>query len=55
MKPAFIFHFTREKLSPDTLRVGELTALLEAIEDSLSAVVIAQHPTLTKENLLIGL
>jgi len=55
MKAAIIFHFTGEKLSPDTIRVGELAALLEAIEDSLSAVVIAQHPTLTKENLLIGL
>ena len=55
MNERLFFHFQGEKVHPSGIRAGELGALLEAIEEALSITVIDQHPTLTKENLLIGL
>jgi len=49
------FHFTGEGITPSAIRAGDLAHILEAIEDVLAAVVIAQHSTLSKDNLLIGL
>ena len=40
---------------PENIRAGEMAEILNAVEDTLSAVVEKEHPKITKEELLVGL
>jgi hypothetical protein len=40
---------------PENIRAGEMADILSSVEDMLSGLVATEHPTLTKEQLVIGL
>lgn len=48
-------HFTGENISPESIRIGEIAVILDAIENVLLTVVAKEHEGLTKEILTIGL
>ncbi len=48
-------HFTGENISPESIRIGEIAVILDAIENVLLTIVAQEHQELTKEILTIGL
>lgn len=48
-------HFTGENISPESIRIGEIAVILDAIENVLLTVIAQEHEGLTKEILTIGL
>ncbi len=48
-------HFTGENISPESIRIGEIAVILDAIENVLLTVVAQKHEGLTKDILTIGL
>jgi hypothetical protein len=46
---------TGKDVFPENIRAGEVAQVLAAVEDMLAAVVLRSHPTLNKEDLVIGL
>lgn len=48
-------HFTGPEITPESIRIGEIAVILDAIENILLAVVAEDHKGLTKEILTIGL
>lgn len=48
-------HFTGPDITPESIRIGEIAVILDAIENVLLTVVAEEHKGLTKENLTIGL
>lgn len=48
-------HFTGKNISPESIRIGEIAVILDAIENVLLTVVAKEHEGITKEILTIGL
>ena len=55
MTDTFQFHFTGTDLFPKNIRAGEIAELLEAIEDVVFGTVVADHPQLSKDSLVVSL
>lgn len=48
-------HFTGPDITPESIRIGEIAIILDAIENVLLTIVSEEHKGLTKEILTIGL
>jgi hypothetical protein len=48
-------HFTGEGILPETIRAGEMAEVLSSFEEMVSSLVVAEHPKLTKDDLIVGL
>jgi hypothetical protein len=55
MRDLLELHFTGSEINPESVRIGEIAVILDAIESVLLAVVTEEHKGLTKEILTIGL
>lgn len=51
----FEIRFAGGGILPENVRAGEMAEILNSIEDMVSAMVAKDHPTLTKEDLVVGL
>lgn len=51
----FEIRFAGGGILPENIRAGEMAEILSSIEDMLSAIVAKDHPTLSKEDLVVGL
>ncbi len=51
----FQLHFTGRDIAPQTIHARELADVLAAVENALIGIVAAEHPELSKDNVIISL